>query len=231
FILPVSVVKKCESILRYFLWFGFGDAKKTRKVAWSKLCHPNDEGGLGIKSLREWNKVAIMQLGWDIVTRKDTLWVRWSNQVLLKNKCFWEAKISVASSWSWRSVLRLRECLASKLVFNIGDGRNTSLCLDPWLYGQPLISRYGGRVVYDAGIPLEAKVSAVIVNRRWVWPWNSWDLSEIQSRARRIGIGQGPDVIHWVDKGKTFCVAGGTAFPSKGRLDRHCVVPGLHSQA
>ncbi|GAV65559.1 hypothetical protein CFOL_v3_09074 [Cephalotus follicularis] len=153
FILPVSVVNKCESILRSFLWFGVGDAKKAGKVAWSKVCHPKDERGLGIKSLREWNKAAIMQLGWDIVARKDTLWVRWCMQVLLKNKCFWETKISAASSWSWRSVLRLRECLASKLVFNIGDGRNTSLWLDPWFYGQSLISRFGGRVVYDAGIP------------------------------------------------------------------------------
>ncbi|GAV81858.1 hypothetical protein CFOL_v3_25311, partial [Cephalotus follicularis] len=129
FILPVSMVKKCESILRSFLWFGVGDAKKAGKVAWSKVCHLKDEGGLGIKSLRAWNKAAIMQLGWDIVTKKDTLWVYWCNQVL-KNKSFWEAKISVVSSWSWRSVLCLRECLASELVYNIGDGRTTSLRLD-----------------------------------------------------------------------------------------------------
>ncbi|GAV62664.1 hypothetical protein CFOL_v3_06187 [Cephalotus follicularis] len=43
FILPVSVVKKCESILRSFLWFGVGDAKRAGKVAWERVCHPKQE--------------------------------------------------------------------------------------------------------------------------------------------------------------------------------------------
>ncbi|GAV69843.1 zf-RVT domain-containing protein, partial [Cephalotus follicularis] len=168
------------------------------------VCHPKEEGGLGIKSMRSWNKAAIMQLCWEIVTKKETMWVRWCNTVLLKDKSFWAVKITVASSWSWRNVLRLRECLANNLVYSIRAGRATSLWLDSWFNGVALISMYGICVVNDTEIPIKAKVSAVIANRQWVWPRNSWNLWEIATLTRRINIEQGPDVIHWVSKGMTF---------------------------
>ncbi|GAV75837.1 hypothetical protein CFOL_v3_19313, partial [Cephalotus follicularis] len=168
FILPVSMVKKCESIIRSFLWFGVGDAKTAGKVAWAKVCQPKEEGGLGIKSMQTWNKAAILQLGWEIVIKKESMWVRWCNVVLLRNIRFWAVKISSTSSWCWRNVLRLRECLVRNLLYSIGDGSATALWLDPWINGEALFSRYGTRMVEDADIPLNSKVSAVIVDRQWV---------------------------------------------------------------
>ncbi|GAV85966.1 LOW QUALITY PROTEIN: zf-RVT domain-containing protein, partial [Cephalotus follicularis] len=176
FTLPVSVVKMCESILRNFLWFGVGDAKRAGKVAWAKFCHPKDEGGLGIKSLRTWNKAAIMQL----------------------------VKITAASSWSWRNVLKLREGLARNLVYYIGDGSATCLWWDPWINSKDLITMYGAWVPFDADIPVHAKVSTVIVNKQWAWPLNSWELREIDTLIRQKSIEQGLDIIHWLSKGKTF---------------------------
>ncbi|GAV71623.1 LOW QUALITY PROTEIN: zf-RVT domain-containing protein, partial [Cephalotus follicularis] len=165
FILPVSMVKKCESILRSFLWFG---------------------------------------LGWEIVTKKESMWVRWCDMVLLKDKSFWAVKITAASSWCWRNVLRLMECLARNLVYSIGDGRATALWLDPWINGEALITKYGTRVANDVDISLHAKVSAVIANRQWAWLRNSWDLWEIDTLVQRICIEEGPNAIHWGSKGKTF---------------------------
>ncbi|GAV91905.1 zf-RVT domain-containing protein [Cephalotus follicularis] len=130
--------------------------------------------------------------------------VCWCNTVLLKDKSFWAVKITTASSWSWRNVLRLRECLVNNLVYSIGDGRATSLWLDPWINRVALISRYGVRVVNDAEISINAKVLVVIANRQWTWPRNALNLWEIATLARQISFEQGPDVIHWVSKGKTF---------------------------
>ncbi|GAV69364.1 hypothetical protein CFOL_v3_12865, partial [Cephalotus follicularis] len=42
----------------------------------NNLCRPKDEGGLGIKSLRAWNKAAILQQGWDIIKKKESIWVQ-----------------------------------------------------------------------------------------------------------------------------------------------------------
>ncbi|GAV73872.1 hypothetical protein CFOL_v3_17355 [Cephalotus follicularis] len=175
-------------MLRSFLWFGVGDAKRAGKVAWETVCHPKEEGGLGIKSMRTWNKAAILQLGWEIVTEKESMWVRWCNMVLLKDKSFWAVKITAASSWCWRNVLRLRECLARNLIYSIGDGRATTLWWDPWINGEALFTKYGTRVAFDADILIPANVSAVIANRKWAWPRNSWDLREIDTLVQWICI-------------------------------------------
>ncbi|GAV80730.1 zf-RVT domain-containing protein, partial [Cephalotus follicularis] len=101
-------------------------------------------------------------------------------------------------------VLKLRECLARNLVYTIGDGRATSLWWDPWINGEALITKYGARVPIDADILMHAKVSAIIVNRQWAWPLNSWILREIDTLVRKKCIEQGPDVIQWLSKGKPF---------------------------
>ncbi|GAV78523.1 hypothetical protein CFOL_v3_21990 [Cephalotus follicularis] len=113
-----------------------------------------------------WNKADILKLGWEIVTKKDSMWVRWCNMVLLRNMSFWVVKISGTSSWCWRNVLRLRECLARNLLYSVWDGSATALLLDPWINGEALLSRYGTWMVEDVDIPLNAKVSVVIVDRQ-----------------------------------------------------------------
>ncbi|GAV82521.1 hypothetical protein CFOL_v3_25972 [Cephalotus follicularis] len=170
FVLSAAVIENCEQIIRSFLWFGVGDAKRVGKVAWAKVCHPNEEGGLGIKSIRAWNKAAILQHGWDIIKKKESIWVQWFYRVLIKNRNFWTVNITNQHSWSWRKILQLRDSLAERLVFNISDGGAISLWMDPWFRGHSIISEYGNRVVYDTRIPLNAKLSAVITNEQWDWP-------------------------------------------------------------
>ncbi|GAV75670.1 hypothetical protein CFOL_v3_19148 [Cephalotus follicularis] len=124
---PVVVIKQCESIIRSFLWFGLGDVRRAGKVAWNKVCKPKIEGGLGIKNLRTWNKVAILEQGWDIIQRKNSMWVNWCYQVLLKGKNFWEVRVTSQCSWQWRKILQLREALAHNLVFEIKCSRKKNV--------------------------------------------------------------------------------------------------------
>ncbi|GAV71908.1 hypothetical protein CFOL_v3_15397, partial [Cephalotus follicularis] len=60
FILPVAVTKECDRIMRSFLWHGTDYGKKSGKVAWSRVCKPKKEGGLGFVGCRVWNQAAIM---------------------------------------------------------------------------------------------------------------------------------------------------------------------------
>ncbi|GAV82196.1 hypothetical protein CFOL_v3_25648, partial [Cephalotus follicularis] len=66
FILPVAVTKECDRILRSFLWHGTAHGKKSGNVAWSRVCKPKKEGGLGFVGCRVWNQAAIMKIGWEI---------------------------------------------------------------------------------------------------------------------------------------------------------------------
>jgi len=54
FILPKRVIRLIEKKLNWFLWSG-RDTKAHATMAWSKVCVPKKEGGLGIKSIEVWN--------------------------------------------------------------------------------------------------------------------------------------------------------------------------------
>ncbi|KAG7564028.1 Cyclin-like superfamily [Arabidopsis suecica] len=52
------------SLCSAFLWSGPDLNTKKAKVAWSDVCTPKEEGGLGLKSLKEANKVSCLKLIW-----------------------------------------------------------------------------------------------------------------------------------------------------------------------
>ena len=57
---------------------------------------------MGIRTLKEVNRVYGFKIIWRLLTR-DSLWGKWLQNNLLKNKCFWEVKEDIqAGSWMWR---------------------------------------------------------------------------------------------------------------------------------
>lgn len=76
FILPQRVLHDIEKLLRYFLWTGPDLKQSGAKVAWSALCVPTEEGGLGLKMLKTWNKVSMVRHLWSICLKADTLWIK-----------------------------------------------------------------------------------------------------------------------------------------------------------
>ena len=53
FMMPVSVRRRLEKIMRRFLWRGSqpDETRGTALVAWSTVCRPVNQGGLGIRHL------------------------------------------------------------------------------------------------------------------------------------------------------------------------------------
>lgn len=78
FRLPSECLKEIERLCSAFFWSG-PDLKTTKaKVSWQDLCFPKEEGGLGLRTLKELNKVFGMKLIWRLMA-ENSLWVRWSN--------------------------------------------------------------------------------------------------------------------------------------------------------
>lgn len=78
-------------------------------MAWSEVCKPKSEGGLGIKCLKEVNTVCCMKLIWRIVSNAPSLWVNWIKQTLLRQESLWAVKDSMTTgSWMWRKLLKYR---------------------------------------------------------------------------------------------------------------------------
>ncbi|KAL5801025.1 hypothetical protein ACOSQ3_032657 [Xanthoceras sorbifolium] len=171
FILPKSVVIKVETILRSFLWKGLDLGKGVAKVAWSSVCLPKEEGGLGIKSVECWNKAAISKHLWAVCSNlRSSVWVSWVRSTMLKGKNVWEVRCRGNCSWSWRKILGLR-CLVRRLMqFRVGNGEDISLWFDYWHPLGPLVGVFGRRIIYDSGFGLHARVADVIQGRDWAWP-------------------------------------------------------------
>ncbi|GJZ09506.1 RNA-directed DNA polymerase, eukaryota, reverse transcriptase zinc-binding domain protein [Tanacetum coccineum] len=68
-------------------WPIIGDELKkgSAKVKWEDVCQLKVHGGLGIKSLHTWNVSLMAKHIWNIVSKKDSLWVKWVNSYRVGN--------------------------------------------------------------------------------------------------------------------------------------------------
>uniref|UniRef100_A0A803PYU9 Reverse transcriptase zinc-binding domain-containing protein n=1 Tax=Cannabis sativa TaxID=3483 RepID=A0A803PYU9_CANSA len=108
FLLPQSVIKEIEKLFRGFLWGLKDDRSRVHLISWERVCLPKAYGGLGFKDGTKWNKASLARFIWDLMNKKDLLWVKGINSVYLKGSDFWSYKMSMDTSWYWRKLCRLR---------------------------------------------------------------------------------------------------------------------------
>lgn len=72
FILPKTCIKHIEGMCNHFLWSGDIAKKHGVKVAWSTLCQPKAEGGLGLRNFSLWNKTLNLKLIWLLFSKSDS---------------------------------------------------------------------------------------------------------------------------------------------------------------
>jgi len=196
FILPKKVIRLIEQKMNRFLWSG-KDTNAKAKVAWDKVCFPKSEGGLGLRKLDVWNCAAMLKHIWNLFSQAGSLWVAWVRQNWLKGRSFWHIPLPKACSWSWKRILKLRDVAKEFLSFKVGKCHDISLWFDAWHPAGRLVDTYGFRIVYDSGIGIDAKLSAVLQNGNWIWsPARSEVLVNIQSQLPGIAIGT-EDVPLW----------------------------------
>ncbi|GKV49366.1 hypothetical protein SLEP1_g56121 [Rubroshorea leprosula] len=170
FILPKKVIKEVERLCAAFLWQSSTESARGAKVNWLSLCHPKQEGGLGLRSLTHWNVTCIMRFIWMLFTKAGSIWVAWVHEYLLKGCSFWSIRVPSDASWGWRKLLNLRQ-QARKLIKHIpGDGKDIYLWHDNWHPSGPLVENFGARIVQDSGFSSQAKLEVVVNGNFWKWP-------------------------------------------------------------
>ncbi|GKV19162.1 hypothetical protein SLEP1_g29456 [Rubroshorea leprosula] len=101
-LIPKKVLKLIDAACRNFIWCGKWNYNAMSLVAWDDVCVPRKEGGLRVKQLLHWNKVALGKLVWNICQHQESLWVKWAQVVLLRGENFWKVKIPADCAWTWR---------------------------------------------------------------------------------------------------------------------------------
>lgn len=111
----------------------------------------------------------LMKHIWPLLTKKNTVWVKWVIVHRLKYKSFWDMEKSKQASWIWNYLLELRDQISNKVIMKIGNGETTSMWFDNWSLNGPLSNVITKRNIYEAGLVLEDTVADVISNGEWRW--------------------------------------------------------------
>ena len=166
FRLPRNCIREIDKMCASFLWSGPEMNPKKAKVAWEVVCKPRQEGGLGLRCLKEANDVCCLKLIWKIVSKSNSLWVRWIEANLLKRRSFWSIKHTSSGSWIWRKLLKYRAVASSFFQVEVRNGQATSFWHDKWSDLGRLSDLVGARGIVDMGIGWQMSVAEAWVSRR-----------------------------------------------------------------
>uniref|UniRef100_A0A803PII6 Reverse transcriptase domain-containing protein n=1 Tax=Cannabis sativa TaxID=3483 RepID=A0A803PII6_CANSA len=107
-VLPKTIIKEIESICRGFLLNGKHQLTGVAAVAWSKVCNTKSTGGLGLKSVGDWNNATMFKYIWAVAKKEDNLWVKWVHCVYIKGADWWQYSANTNDSWYWRKLVALK---------------------------------------------------------------------------------------------------------------------------
>ncbi|GKA85432.1 hypothetical protein Tco_0807086 [Tanacetum coccineum] len=83
-IIPKGIIYDIHQLIRGFLWCN-GELKRGKaKIAWDDICLPKSEGGLGLRNLEVFNFALMTTHIWNIISSKESLWVRWIHTYKLR---------------------------------------------------------------------------------------------------------------------------------------------------
>ena len=199
FIIPKYTITKIEQIFSCFLWSGkVGNARRA-KVSWECVCLPKEEGGLGLRRVKDSNDASVMKHIWNMFYRKDSLWVAWVQRLYLRQGSVWCARTPSFCSWSWRKIIQLRERVRPFIRHKVYNGVGMFLWHDFWNQFGPLLPCFGKSIIYDSAIQRNAHVAQVIGGGKWNWPVaSSADLIAIKNSCGDYPLDESKeDTISW----------------------------------
>ncbi|KAG7556738.1 Reverse transcriptase domain [Arabidopsis suecica] len=153
-----------------FLWFGSIDAGKGAKIAWSGVCLPKKEGGVGLRRFSAWNKTFCLRFIWLLFVKSGSLGAAWHKTHYIKKNAFWLIDEGVRDPWTWKMLFRLRPLAERFLKAHVFNGEKVFFCFDNWTPFGPLIKFIGTDASRSMRIPAAAKVSDACNAAGWIIP-------------------------------------------------------------
>lgn len=169
FVLPKACITKINSLCSSFLWHGSSEAGHSAKVAWETVTLSKDEGGLGCRDLRAWNKACTLKLIWLLFKSSGSIWVAWFIQEILDGdlSSFWTTKPKQRFPWLVKKLLGMRDIAYNWIKVNVGSGSTVRFWSDNW---SPLgaISTYlAPSITNSMGIPQCATLQDIFRDGVW----------------------------------------------------------------
>nr|GEU72273.1 reverse transcriptase zinc-binding domain-containing protein [Tanacetum cinerariifolium] len=96
--------------------------------------------GLGLRSLEKFNMALMSTHIWNIVSNKESIWVKWIHTYKHRGRSFWDISMKADVSWGWLKLLQLREFLTcgdiTREGFSLHDCVIDMVSNDGWKWPQ-----------------------------------------------------------------------------------------------
>ncbi|XP_074342549.1 uncharacterized protein LOC141680145 [Apium graveolens] len=102
-------------------------------MSWSRLCAAKVQGGMGFKSLRDFNIALLGNQAWRLLSSPDKLVSRVFKVRYYPNGSFLTAKLGSSPSYIWRSVYEAQSLLSPGIGCRVGNGQDIDIINTPWL--------------------------------------------------------------------------------------------------
>ena len=103
---PAAVCNKINSIQRKFLWARGKQNKSISWVSWDNVCKPLEEGGLGVKEVKNFNVALLAKWRWRIMSNEGGKW----KEIILSKYGTEAENIQLRSkhqSWWWKDLTKI----------------------------------------------------------------------------------------------------------------------------
>ncbi|MCH86642.1 putative ribonuclease H protein, partial [Trifolium medium] len=134
FKLPDSLCDHIESMISMFWWGSKHGERKIHWVAWKYLCKEKKEGGMGFRTIKEFNLAMLAKQGWRFLQNEESLLTRCLKGRYFPRSNFLHATLGYNPSYTWRSIFLPRlEIIDHAGLWKVGDGQNIKIWEDNWL--------------------------------------------------------------------------------------------------
>ncbi|XP_074304743.1 uncharacterized protein LOC141639535 [Silene latifolia] len=238
FLKPKGVIRRIEAICRNYLWGSSSDYHKVPLIAWEKVTLPKDEGGLGIKRAVLWNTDTVAKLVDWIYGKADRLWIRWVNQIYIKNKDWHNYCPPTDASWAWKCICRVKDIMKLTYIddqwpedpkgYSIRSGYE-------WLRPRQTIQRWKNIVWNKWNYPKHAMISWITMNNGLkvkdklyqirCSPDNRYCISDVAPETQShlfFECSYSKQILLEIEKSCGFKVAG-----HNSRMNLHLIKPGI----
>ncbi|KAL0294569.1 UNVERIFIED_CONTAM: hypothetical protein Sradi_6879600 [Sesamum radiatum] len=159
---------KIEQIFAKFFWGSTTEQKKIHWTKWHNICYPTEEGGLGIRNLRDMVTAFSYKLWWR-VRLNNSLWSQFTISKYCQGFSPSISKLFDTDSSIWKRMCTIRTEVQANIFWSLGDG-NVSFWHDWWLPEGTLANLVGAQC--NLHIPVN-----------WFWLEHEWDRQKLQQVA------------------------------------------------
>ncbi|XP_010481146.1 PREDICTED: uncharacterized protein LOC104759984 [Camelina sativa] len=134
--LPKTITSKLTSAVANFWWSTNGQSGGMHWIAWERLCCSKQLGGLGFKSVDDFNTALLAKQLWRLLEYPDFLFARVFKSRYYRNSDPLDPIRSYSPSYGWRSIVSARSLVNKGLITRVGSGSSISIWSDPWVPAQ-----------------------------------------------------------------------------------------------